>query len=252
MAVSYPEATPINLKVEMSAGALTISPGADVFVSGQAICNIPEFAPQVSSAGGNVSIRQRDGMNVQGIRNFRNEWDLKLGNAQPFSLIIKTGASRDTFQLGGLPIAALKVEFGAGQASIRFDSPNPQRAEQIVFQGGAGQAHISGLLNANASQLTVEVGAGSTQLDFTGGELHQDMQVKIGAGVGRMTLNVKQGLAVRIETERFLSVMTVSGDFRDLGNGVRQTPDYATTTGPKLTIKVSATVGKIEVNSVSA
>jgi len=253
--VSYPEGRPITARLKFAAGRLNIGSGAGAFINGQVMCNVEEWAPEETISGGSVSIRQGAGheFKLKHLKHMKNDWTLAFGDGQPFGLHIECGAGQASLALGGLPLTGLQLDGGAGQVNAHFDRPNPQTADLLKFEFGAGQLILGDLLNANAQTFKLEGGAGEAQVNFTGEQLKRDLFGKVSVGVGRVVLNVKRGIPARIETERgpgFLQSLRAYGDFVSTGRNAFETPGYTLASGPKLTFKIESAVGSIELNTI--
>ncbi len=252
--ISYPEALPLSLRLDFPAGRLNVEAGAETFITGEVICSHPGWEPKVLIQGGNVAIRQNK---IEGDfgrwRHFKNDWALQLGTLQPFTFHANAGAGQAILALGGLPITSLFLDCGAGEMKANFSRVNPQKTDLIRLNCGAGHIQIDQLLNANTELIKVEIGAGQADINFTGEALTRDLQAKINVGVGQANVNVKRGIAVQVESEsgqNFLSKFRVASPLRQVGPTLYQTPDFATTTDPKLTIRIQSGLGAVDVNSV--
>jgi hypothetical protein len=254
ISVNYPEtgpADPVHLRLEVGVGKLTAAPGSAQLVDGTATYNIKEWSPEMAVNGGKVTLKQGNaGLLLPWWDSLRNDWDLKLGTAQPYELTVAKGVGEGTLALGGIPLTAAKIEAGTGQTTISFDSQNPQQASQIVFNCGAGELKASGLLNANATSFRANGGAGEMRLGFTGASLNQDMDVQIGQGVGEAKIEIKAGIPARVTIGQGLGDVRVSSDFTRTADHTYETPGYASATGPKLTMKINSGVGSLSVKTV--
>jgi hypothetical protein len=55
---------------------------------------------------------------LQDIRDFRNEWDLRLNNDVPMNLSLEMGAGTSNLQLGDLTLTGLGVNLGASKSTV--------------------------------------------------------------------------------------------------------------------------------------
>ncbi len=73
-----------DVRLEFGAGELTLNPGAqDMLVSGTATYNVQELKPEVTVSGNEVVI-SNDDLKIEGVpclKDYKNEWDLRLGSA---------------------------------------------------------------------------------------------------------------------------------------------------------------------------
>src|SRR4051794_23664641 len=71
----YPEVTPAQLRLEVGVGKLVLTPGGSNLVEGTVTYNVAEWAPEVTTDGGKVTVRQGRGWHILGgWDNVRNEW----------------------------------------------------------------------------------------------------------------------------------------------------------------------------------
>lgn len=229
-----------ELHLEMASGELEIAGGAAGLVEGTVRYNVEKWQPTVNTDGSQVEIVQ----GAQGSidipdRNVINEWDLRLGNS-PIDLSLQAGAYQGTLDLTGVPITNLTVTDGASRATVKFDSLNPVRMEQLTYKTGASQVDLEGLGNANVAEVIFEGGAGSYTLDFYG-DLQQDVSVRLSAGMSNIRINVPENARVRVEIGGGLSNVSVGGTWTTDGDVYERNG-----TGPLINIKIDMGLGNLE------
>jgi N-terminal domain of toast_rack, DUF2154 len=242
--VPYPESPTgtTDLTLTFGAGELNLQPGAGgALASGTATYNVAEFKPEITTNGNQVTISTGK-QDLRGIpnfgKNYNNTWDLKLGDL-PMRLDIKAGAYKGVMELGGLSLSSLNVSDGAAEVALSFSSPNKAEMDSLRYQTGASKVDLSGLANANFSDMTFKGGAGSYSLDFTG-ELKRDATVNVDAGLSSVTIIVPKGVSARVLVDRGLSNVDISGDWEKSGN------DYTLSgQGPRITINVNLGAGNL-------
>ena len=186
-----------ELEIVMGAGELTIRPGAgDALLQGTITYNVAEFEPHIITEGDYIVLRQGeddDGQitfpDISG--DVENNWDLRLGQAA-MELVVTVGASRSEIELGGLALSDLRVTQGASDFELSFKEPNSIEMSTLRFTGGASDAVLEGLANANARDIVITGGAGSYTLDFSG-DLQRNLYVEIDAGLGEVIIIVPEG-----------------------------------------------------------
>lgn len=228
-----------QLSIEMGAGTLNLSGGSDALVSGTVKTNVSEWKPTVSetSSGVTVTQQQTGQVNIPS-NNVTNDWALKLGK-NPFSLKIAAGAYEGTLDLGGIPLTSLDVSDGASKSTITFGSENPVKMDNLSYKTGASTVEISGIGNANVSNVTFNGGAGSYTLDFTG-KLQQDINVTIKTGMSEMKLVLPQGVHSVVTMTSGLSNVSASGSWTITGS------TYETGSGsPTINITVDMALGSL-------
>lgn len=242
------EATgPFDLAIDFGAGELNIQPGAvNALVTGTATYNISDLKPEVIVAGNQVQLKTGN-LEIKGFpiienRNFKNEWDLRLGSA-PMNLAVNAGAYRGKIDLGGLSLLSLKFTDGAAEVDVEFSDANLVDMDTFRYETGASSVELRGLANANCEKMIFKGGAGNYTLDFSG-DLQRDMDVSIDSGMSNVKIIVPRGVSARLFYDGGLSNVDVSGDWEKTGNDY-----YLEGTGPRLTINVNLGAGALSISN---
>jgi hypothetical protein len=239
------KSTPTNLTIQFGAGSLKLKPGAtDALVTGTVTYNVVELKPVVTASSNEVTISQGN-VKLSGIpfsSKVVNEWELLLANS-PLSLNIKAGAYSGTYELGGLSITQLEVTDGAAQVNLGFSAPNQVAMSTLKYSTGASEVTITGLGNANVSDVSFNGGAGSYVLDFSG-QLQRDMTVSIDSGVSSVTIRVPAGVSAQVTSESSLISVTTSGSWQQQGTTYQLTGD-----GYKIIILVKMGAGSLQLET---
>jgi hypothetical protein len=127
-----------------------------------------------------------------------NEWTLQLSKKYRTRLDLDIGACEARFDLGGIPLIDLQIDVGAADMEIDFSEPNPERLREISIDCGASSLKMYGLANANCGRFDFNIGAGSCDLDFRGGEIRGEIEVTINVGMGSMDIIVPRGVAIMV------------------------------------------------------
>ena len=197
--VAVPNVDEPRLKISFGAGELRLSPGAeDLLVEGAATYDIPNFKPEIEESEGSVEIKQGQ-VKTLNVTNFKNEWDLNLGET-PMALEINAGAYKGRYEFGGLALTDLTIKDGASDVEVSFSEPNPTEMSVFRYETGASNVELTGLANANFSTLIFNGGAGDYTLDFSG-ELQQDATARVETGFGDLKLVVPEGVDARVTVE---------------------------------------------------
>jgi hypothetical protein len=246
--VPNPSDTEVVAEVEIAfgAGELKLSSGATTaLVSGTVTYNVTEFKPKVTTNGNKVTISQEN-TEIRAIPNirgdFKNEWDLKFGEA-PMSLRINAGAYQGRFDLGGLALHNLRVTDGAAESRLSFSEPNLVEMDTLRYETGASKVTITGLGNANLSNLIFKGGAGDYTLDFSG-QLQRDATVSVESGLSSLTIIVPEGVGVNLSMEGGLTNVNASGAWRASGSDYVMQGD-----GPQLDITIQLGAGNLELRN---
>ncbi len=231
---------PVSVSMKFGAGVLKLSFGASTLISGTATYNVTDFKPTVTVNASSVTIDQGNWQltGIPDISNIKNEWDLALGST-PMALTIQAGAYQAQYELGGLALTGLSISDGASDAKLNFASPNLTEMSLLNYSTGASSVSLTGLGNANFTNLKFDSGAGSYTLDFSG-QFQRDASVHIGTGVSSITLVIPSGLPVQITVNGALSNVDYGSGWTKSGNIYTQSGS-----GPKLTIVVEIGAGNL-------
>ncbi len=238
------DASTANVNINMGAGTLDLSGGASSLVEGTIKYNIPDWDPKVTETGSGVMITQGNETNITGIPSNKliNDWVIHLNDTTPLDLAIKAGAYKGTMDLSGLHLTSLSIMDGASQNTVSFNTPNPEMMNSFTYRTGASQVELSGLANANFTNLDFEGGAGQYNFDFSG-TFNQDATVTIKTGVSSITIDVPASMAVTFINSGGVSNINTSGTWTVNGDTYRASGD-----GHTLTIKAEVAVGSVKLN----
>jgi hypothetical protein len=134
----------VEVNINMGAGVLEVSGGADELLEASFTTNVAELEPEVTYAGGVLSVQSSSvtirPASLLDIGDFRNEWDLRLNEETPLAMVVEGGAGRSQLELGTLTLTQLDVNGGAGE--VKVDLAGSQALRRLSFDGGAGPATI--------------------------------------------------------------------------------------------------------------
>jgi hypothetical protein len=230
---------PLRISIQMGAGSLNIAPGATSSVEGTVDYNVMDWEPKITNSGNLIEITQSN-TNTVGVPSGQivNLWDIQLGS-EPMELTISTGANEGTFDLSGLSLSRLSVSDGASKTNVTFSQPNPIVLEKLEYHTGASEVSLNGLGLAHIRNLEFYGGAGSYRIDLSG-QIFEDMNVKISAGMSDFTLLIPK------ETH---TIVTINGGLSNInasGTWTIKDSSYETGTGePTITVNVDMAVGNL-------
>lgn len=230
---------PLRVSIQMGAGSLNIAPGATSSIEGTIDYNVLDWEPKITNSGNLIEISQSN-TNSVGVPSGQivNRWDLQLGS-KPMELSISTGANEGNFDLSGLSLTRLSISDGASKSNVVFSNPNPVVMEKLEYHTGASEVKLNGLGFAHLRNLEFSGGAGSYRIDFSG-QLIDDMNVKVSAGMSDVTLVIPTGTHAIVTINGGLSninptgTWSINGNSYETGNG-----------GPTITINVDMAVGNL-------
>jgi hypothetical protein len=192
-----------RVEIEMSAGELSVGPGAKELLEADFSYRSPSSRPEVeynvSEGQGKLTIRHRS--SVHGRGGGHNKWDLQLSNKVPLELKVDQGAGRAKLTLGGLSLHRLDLNIGAGETIVDLsgDWKNDLTAN---IQGGVGRATVR-LPSEVGVRATAHGGIGAINVhglkkdgdayvNEAYGKSPITVQVKVEGGVGEINLEVSE------------------------------------------------------------
>ena len=187
--VELGDAKSVNVNVNMGAGNLTVSGGAEKLLEADFTYNVAKLKPEVKYTDGTLVVWQPNGKglsDLRGITDYRNEWGLRLNDEVPMDLRVDVGGGVSDLQLAGLSLTRLDVILGAGTSTIDL---NGDWLRDLDITINAGAADVSVRLPRDIG-VRVNVEDGPHTIDAT--DLKQDGNIYTNAayGVSNMTLHV--------------------------------------------------------------
>jgi len=171
-----------------------------------------------------------------------NDMRLDLARGVPLDLSLDFGAVEADLDLSGLTIERMRVQSGASDATLRFDTLNPGRMRALELHGGAAHLKALRLANANADNISVQAGVGSVELDF-GGQWSQDIDLDVQVALGDVRVRVPREVGVRVEASKFLAGLDLHGLQKRGGAYYSENYDSAPY---KLRVRTQTTLGSFE------
>ncbi|MGD2077947.1 MAG: hypothetical protein PVH18_06165 [Chloroflexota bacterium] len=244
--IDYPDVKKPRLRLSVGACRMRIGPGdQDTLVSGTYDDPTGSLPLRIVEEGDTVRLTQRQRWSeILGWLSGVPEFDLTLGTARPYQLIVEAGAGEHKLDLGGLPLARLEVKHGAGKIDLDFSSPNPEAMSMLNLGTGAGSVDVRNLANANFEEMILEGGAASYRLQF-GGHLQRDGHVRISTGVSSVDLRIPSATAARLYSESVLGSLHVDKSFTKTKGGY-WTEAAVAEESPALTIRLTVALGSID------
>lgn len=220
--VELDDADQVQVDIRMGAGELQIDSGAEELLEADFAYNIAEWKPEVTYAGGRLTVRQPDIERIPFSTNdeVRYRWELKLNDQVPMDMDLEMGAGDGDVNLGSLALSTLDVKLGAGDVSI----------------------DLSG--NETLERLELDMGAGNLDLDLRGAWT-DDVYVNIQGGVGQIQLDIPTDIGVRVDVTKGIGELNADGFRLDGGDYVNDAYGESDVT---LNIVLQAGVGRIDLN----
>ena len=198
--VELGDVTSVQVEIDMGAGNLEVTSGADKLLESNFVYNVAKIKPEVKYEDGTLVVRQPEthGLPVlQGISDFHNEWSLHLADSVPMDLSVKLGAGSGNLKLAGLSLTGLDIRLGAGEYMIDLSG---DWARDLDVNLNTGAANTT-LKLPNGVGVRVEVGSGPNIIQtrsmakdgnvYTNaayGESDVTMQINMEPGIGQIYL----------------------------------------------------------------
>ena len=187
--VAMPNGDHISVRIDMPVGKLSISGGASDLLEADFVYNVAALMPEIELLGGRLSITTPESKlrfsSIFDIDDFRNDWDLVFSDEMEMSLDIELGIGESNLDLGSLALERLDIDAGVGDFDLN-------------------------LIGSSLEILRVSAGVGELLIDMSG-DWAQDVDVKIEAGIGEVTLILPRGVGVTIDVDGGITDINASG-----------------------------------------
>ena len=172
------------------------------------------------------------------------ELQIDLTRRAPIDLALEMGAVEADLDFTGILLEALKIETGASETRIRFDTLNGARMRILDIQAGAASLKAFRLGNANVEEVRIQSGVGSVELDFDG-EWTRDVDLTMEVALGSVSVRVPREVGVRVEMQRFLTSFDHDGLSKRGGAWYSENWDTAT---HRIRIKSQSALGSFDLD----
>jgi N-terminal domain of toast_rack, DUF2154 len=201
--VDVQQARSVRTDLEIGAGELNLTGGADRLMEADFAYNVADWKPEVnyevSGDTGDLSVQQGQGDGPTITGDARNEWNIRLNDEVPTAIGVQMGAGESDLDLDSLTLTRLDLEMGAGRTTIDLTGAYDQDIVASI-QGGVGRATVllpsevgvraearGGLGQINAEGLQKE---GDVYVNDAYGDSEVTLDVDIQGGVGQINLEV--------------------------------------------------------------
>lgn len=133
-------ATSARVEIDMSAGELAVTSGAETLFAGDFDFNIAALKPAIAYAvqGSTGTLKVSQG-SASG--SYENTWDLSLDEKTPMDLHLNLGAGDAQFVLGRLNLRSVDIRLGAGDVVVDLRG-TPARSYKVSLKTGAGDTTV--------------------------------------------------------------------------------------------------------------
>jgi len=196
-AVELGGAQSVDVNINMGAGDLVVASGTEKLLEADFTYNVAKIKPAVDYTDGTLVVQQPevDGLPIlQGITDFRNEWNLRLDHQVPMNLKVNMGAGNSDLQLADLSLTQLDVILGAGKSTVDLNGGWVHDLDATI---DSGASDITVRLPKDIG-VRVEVDRGPTAIDAPGLTQKGDIYTNAAYGVSEVTLqlHIKAGIGL--------------------------------------------------------
>lgn len=200
--VALEDAEQVQARIEMGAGELNVSSGADSLADTTFVYRganeKPEISYTVHGNEGDLIIKQPDNISI-GI-NEKNKWQINLNETVPLDLAISLGAGESNLKLGDLTLNRLDVNAGASDLELDLRG-SWQQDMTAQIESGVGQLTLylpqDIGVRINADQGIGDINTrglqqnGRTYVNDSYGVSDVTLELNIEAGLGEINLFVE-------------------------------------------------------------
>jgi hypothetical protein len=193
----------VRVDINMGAGNLSISGGAEKLLEANFNYNVARLKPEVEYRDGKLSVQQPDILGfpaLQNITDYRNEWSLRLYDEVPMDLIVGVGAGTSDLQLADLSLTRIDIHLGAGTSTIDLRGDRKRDLDATI---NAGAANLIVRLPRDIG-VRVEVDSGPHTIDAPGLTWDGDAYTNAAYGLSDVVLHahIEAGIgSIILETD---------------------------------------------------
>lgn len=199
--VEVGDAETVRVEIEMGAGDLEVTGGAQDLLEADFTYNVDRLEPSVEYSDGELVVDQPGarGIPFEGISGFRNEWALRLKDGIPMDLSVTLGAGTSDLRLADLALTGLHFDQGAGTSTVDLTGDWASDLEAVIETGAAD---LTVRLPKDLG-VRVEVSSGPTAVTAPGfsrdgtvytnaayGSADVNLRIAINAGIGVIKLEL--------------------------------------------------------------
>jgi hypothetical protein len=214
--VELGDARSVRVEITFGAGNLELTGGAAKLLEADFTYNVARLKPEVEYMNDTLVIRHPEVRGLpalQGITDYRNEWNLHLNDELPMDLSVDMGAGSSDLQLASLPLTRLDVSLGAGESTIDL-SGDWVRDLDVTIDAGAADITVR-LPSEVGARVVVEAGPhtieatgltkdGNVYTNATYGLSEVTLRVNLEAGIGQINLEVDEHTQAKAALQNLL------------------------------------------------
>ena len=199
---------PVRVQIAMGAGDLEVNGGAEKLLEADFTYNVAKLKPEVGYKDGTLVVQQPEigGFPaLQGIKDYRNEWSLRLSDELPMDLSVNLGAGTSHLNLAGLALTGLDVSLGTGTDTLDLSGDWARNLDVTIDTGAANitvrlPRDVGARVKVESGPHTVEATGltkdGDVYTNAAYGVSDVTMQVDMQSGIGFINLEVEDAAAM--------------------------------------------------------
>ena len=181
----------VRAQLEMSAGELNVTGGADWLMEGEFSYNVSEWKPKVDydvrDKKGELVVKQGRGVDARLDGNVRNEWDIRFNQEVPTHLVVRMGMGESNLDLDSLSLTGVDLRIGTGKSTVDLTG-NYAKSFDASIQGGVGETTV--LLPSEVG-VKAKAEGGIGKINAEGLKKVGDSYVNAAYGESDVTLNIE-------------------------------------------------------------
>lgn len=216
----------VSTSIEMKAGKLTVTGGANKLMDADFTFNYDSWEPDISyetqDENGFLTIEQPDlkSFNINFDEDEQvNEWVVQLNDNILQDLSCNMGAGETELDLRGLTLNSVNISAGVGE-------------------------HTINLHNSSVPELDIQAGVGEVSVDLSG-EWNNDLDAEIKGGIGELNLILPSDVGIRLRIAGGLGSVDMPRGFTK--DGRTYTNEQYKTAEYRLEFDIKAGMGSINV-----
>lgn len=258
--VPHERETALRADLDLALGRVTVAKAEQGYLFQAEIAledegMVPEMSYERDGTVGDLALgfdsggKGSDGLTVRGFNIPEdNEWLLFFSDRVALDLSFELGMTEAELDLTGLRVERLRVESGMAKTMLAFDEQNPVMMEHLDVEAGMTKFVGRKLGNARFKHFMLEGGAGSFDLDFTGGPLPPGAEAEIEVGVSSLQVRLPENAPVILYApDSWLARVEVPNGFIKRGRGLWHSQQVQREEDAFI-VRIEAGMGKVAVN----
>jgi len=185
----------VSVEINMGAGKLNISGGADELLNANFLYRVRAWKPKINynvSDNKGVLIIEQPGVVRIPVQGYQYEWDLRFNDDVPMDLSVILGAGVNNLKLGSLNLTSLNIEMRVGELKVDLTGEWKKDLDANI-EGGVGRMTL--MLPSNVG-VRVDVDRGLGTINAVGLKKDGDFYVNDAYEISLVTLNIELDVGI--------------------------------------------------------